>query len=471
MIRTQRHQRRHTRHGFSLIEMLTAITVLAIVFTIVALVIASVRDTINLGGAQDEILSVAQVVERQFRDDLAHVNHDGFMVIRAGAVTRPTETDPGNADLVRIHRTDMLGFFANGKFRSTLDPTVEAPLAFIWYGHLRPHPFFSAFGSNDDLDNAPPFASPNIATAQLDYVDPHRWILGRRATLILPIIPQDTAGNPITHTASIWRNNDDHYNQATPANAPNNSSLYESDIPFPPNTPASTDIAIGSLASYKREILALSAAEQFLNLAYAASRRYGSRNYDITAAIDGQLPLVAATLAPYCSSFRIEYAIDADNSGGVDVVRPSNSNTANRSHPTHIQWHALNPTERDNAYGSLNSADASVGDIRIFGYDLSYDDTGTGTGATYNPGSALTLLGEGLEPDTGDEISGIYTAWPRLLRITMTLHDAKGYLHQQHLDSVEVYEDPDTDSGYQISGEPDGQRLQLILRLPPPPAN
>lgn len=428
--------------------MLTAITVLAIVFTIVAVVISSVRSTIALGGAQDEVLSVAQVVEKQIRDDLSQINHDGFMVIRAGQVIRPTETDPGNTDILRRNRMDMLGFFANGNWKSSLDPTIQSPLAFIWYGHLRNDPTVNPFTSADNFDDAPP-----VVDADGNYVPPHQWALGRKATLILPNIPYRPDGSQIDHTASIWRNNPLDYDLILPSQASSGDCTYEQDTPVD----EATDIAIGTLDRYRSALL--SSGTPRINFAYALSRRYGTRNYDITTPLANQLPLVASTFAPYCSHFEVEYAVDADNDESVDLFprNPGDEYTA------HIQWQRLNADDRDNAFGTFpdGTTEVSGGDIRVFA-----DDNFT---ATTSVPAGNHLFGSGLESTT--EESGIYTAWPLLLRITMVLHDAKGYLHDRHLDSVEFYSNSDAYSGYQITGEPDGQRLQLIIRVPPRPAN
>ncbi|MEQ9453098.1 MAG: prepilin-type N-terminal cleavage/methylation domain-containing protein [Phycisphaeraceae bacterium] len=473
--------RKYRRGGFSLIEMITAVTVLALVFTVVVYIVGAIRDTVNLGGAQDETLSVAQAVEARMRDDIARLNTDAFMVIRAASVTyTPDGFDSADADIEREHRIDQLAFFANGPWTSTLDSTIQAPTAWVSYGHLRFDNTAIVPEGDSRYDTAPPHLS-NRPDAINKFIVPRQWTLGRRTTLLSPTIPISTDTNaPEFHTSSIWRNDN---NYATPLpNAQSRLTLIDT---------ATTDLAVGSISSYRQALLqpAATTANIYTFMGMAATRRWGFRDYNMQGAIVApsdplsfplrfQAPLVAASLAPYCSDFRVDYAIDADNDGAVDIQDADLGD----GYPAHIIWHRLNPRP-----GSANEFERggsifTSGDMRAFGFDIAHDDTGIGFnennpnlpdyGRTYDPNDSNVrqIFGEGLEV-TGDGASGIYRAWPVLLRITMTLHDAEGYLHQQHEETRELYEETVGQRGSQwvFRGEPDGQKLQLILRVPPKP--
>ncbi|WP_428389471.1 PulJ/GspJ family protein [Mucisphaera sp.] len=486
------------RRAFTLIEMLTAVTVLALVFLVVAFIIDAVRDTVNLGGAQDEVLSVAQVVETRMRSDIARLSHDGFMVLRAHRFELPVPgVDPD--DLRRSYRMDQLGFFANGPWQSVLDPSIEASAAWIWYGHLRAPGagFNDATSLGAPFDNAPPFL--NIVNGSVDQnsvIPPHRWTLGRRATLVTPVIPPtpSSLGGTQHYTDSLWRNTDDDPNTVLPSLR---GSDPEASFRFDAGT---TDLAIGSLATYKDAIVnafSNNATNGYLYLALATSRRTGQRDFNLPGILNNtntaaqQSANVAATLAPYCSHFEIEYALDvADNAtiaaGNYDItagsgpdgavdIRPRDTGDEN---PPYIIWHRLNPGPELRNPSPLNIGYATVGDIRAFAYDLQHDEVGgiRPDGQVYGNNDNLDsasgifqIYGEGLERDV--PTSGIYRAWPVLLRITMVLHDREGYLNQRAEETEEFIEAQGQGQRgrprWTVSGEPDGQRLQLILRVPP----
>ncbi len=133
--------------AFTLLELLVAIAIIALLAAGIATIFASVGDTVSAGKRISVINKYAALMEGVIRDDLEHLTRDGFLVIRheyandAGGVTGQPLDVPlyrGDPD-PRPRRIDELMFFARGDFASIRRPmvpgiTARSNEARIYYG-------------------------------------------------------------------------------------------------------------------------------------------------------------------------------------------------------------------------------------------------------------------------------------------------------------------------------------------------
>ncbi len=172
--RTPANPRRNA--GFTVVELLVAIAVLAIISSGLAMIFASVGDAVTDGRRVSELNRAAARIETQIRADLEQLTRDGFLVV----VNRyATDEDgvvfgmPGAADengvrlsprdtLGRPRRVDEFMFFARGDFqtkRPAIAPGMIATSseAAIYYG----------------LGQRRPIDLRNINNASNFYFNPH----------------------------------------------------------------------------------------------------------------------------------------------------------------------------------------------------------------------------------------------------------------------------------------------------------
>lgn len=153
MIRTRRHATRNriTRpRGFTLVELLIAITVGVIITFALAALFATAGDTVQSARRVSEFNRVASLIERQMREDFSRISRDGVLVIRHEATNsgvdgsfeqlEPAALYPDEPISDRRHRRiDEIVFFSRGEFESARPPiadrNAQSGIARIYYGH------------------------------------------------------------------------------------------------------------------------------------------------------------------------------------------------------------------------------------------------------------------------------------------------------------------------------------------------
>lgn len=146
---------RHPGRAFTVVELLVAIAVVAIIATGLATIFGSVGDAVTEGRRVSEINRAAARIEQQIRDDLSRLTRDGFLVIahryasdEDGRVFSNATAQNAVAPGVRLtpqdtagraRRADEIMFFARGDFqtrRATLAPGMIATSgeAAVYYG-------------------------------------------------------------------------------------------------------------------------------------------------------------------------------------------------------------------------------------------------------------------------------------------------------------------------------------------------
>jgi type II secretory pathway pseudopilin PulG len=207
--------------AFTLLEVLVAVAALALLAVGVAAIFDTTGKTVQAGRRVSAFSSYAAIIEQQFRQDIASMTREGFLVIRnqyADTNANGVVFDPGGdfpaspADdrvaaydgdpNAKLRRVDELLFFAKGRFRTSrelLDPrfTVESDAARIYYGHGRRRARPPGVPSSTS-----PYLRPQIddtfqnePNTWLGYrdsvnVNPNRyasdWTLLRHVTLLVP---------------------------------------------------------------------------------------------------------------------------------------------------------------------------------------------------------------------------------------------------------------------------------------------
>ncbi|MHC4140734.1 MAG: prepilin-type N-terminal cleavage/methylation domain-containing protein [Planctomycetota bacterium] len=106
------------RLGFTLIEMVVTVAVLAVVIVAAGRIFQATGTVVGVGLATADILQEAAAVERQIRGDLAHLSREGFLAIRCVAVPNDVNGPAGLLDPAlepdAVIRADQLVFFTHG---------------------------------------------------------------------------------------------------------------------------------------------------------------------------------------------------------------------------------------------------------------------------------------------------------------------------------------------------------------------
>lgn len=152
---TRRPSRTARRSAFTVVELLVAIAVLAIISVGLSVIFGTVGDAVTDGRRVSELNRAAARIELQIRDDLSGLTRDGFLVIAnryasndqgqvfsgdnfADAIQPGVRVAPAD-QLGRARRTDELMFFARGEFQSKRPPLkpgiiASSSEASIYYG-------------------------------------------------------------------------------------------------------------------------------------------------------------------------------------------------------------------------------------------------------------------------------------------------------------------------------------------------
>lgn len=194
------------RTGFTLIELMVAIAAIGLLSLGLAQIFAVAGRTVSAGRRSSALTQHAQALERQLREDIAHMTRDGFLVIRhelanAGAPVR----SGASAGKARPRRVDEVMFFTTGHFESSRPAyrpgrTATAQAARVYWGHgMQQGPSaLDAVALNDTNAAADRLGRPGANQYASD------WILARHVTLLAQpaVAPLDAYFGPASGGAS-----------------------------------------------------------------------------------------------------------------------------------------------------------------------------------------------------------------------------------------------------------------------------
>ncbi|MDG2054225.1 MAG: prepilin-type N-terminal cleavage/methylation domain-containing protein [Phycisphaerales bacterium] len=179
----QSHGRRFviTGRGFTLAELLVAVAIFVLIIIAVGQVFSAASTISGVGDSTNDLLQDSVAIERQIRDDIDRISHNGFLAIHSVAIPNDINVaitgkllDPGRPQEAPI-RADQLVFFGEGNFPSSTlqlmddasatqtNPTdlwAAGSAARIYYGHAFQIP------SSKDAD------LPTVSSVQYTY-DPN----------------------------------------------------------------------------------------------------------------------------------------------------------------------------------------------------------------------------------------------------------------------------------------------------------
>ncbi len=165
------------RRAFTLIELVVAIGILAIILSFAGLIFRVSAESQQMAMANAEIMQKLRVITEQLDADFRGwiVEHGGYWVI--STVSKDVVAPDGATHTVRTNFDGLL-FFANGDFQSTQQydgQTIVGNVASIYYGAPDPNSYRQKVGSGPE---------------EIVLPAPRDRILLRRQTILAPEAPQ-----------------------------------------------------------------------------------------------------------------------------------------------------------------------------------------------------------------------------------------------------------------------------------------
>ena len=489
--------RRATRRGFTIVELLVAVSLLALMLFLIDNLFNSTTRAVSDGVRQSAVLANARAVQSRLTIDASamlgpNANNPapeggGYLVIINHRIQAQVRRRDGSESL-ETFRVDQLVYMASTtvatsnirQFRASAprDETqfgsdYTSPYALIRYSHGRRT-------NRDGSDIAGWVELGWDRSSGLDRLA-NDWILTRQAVLFNPT---DGLGNTIEQNGfSDWFVDTPRVGElvqgkiglthemyvgycdvtARPASAPLTAPLPGFvDMRLDPSNPGlnATDI--------ENNYLFLTHIDQRLRVnPIPASTNFESEPV-------GQLHGI---FAPNCSEFIVQFAADANNDGEIDRVGPTGLNDGTEADGDEIYWYDfdalaqlgadpwagtewtgstvpspvvdLSPTGRNSAYGST---------AFIFRYedDQAYTETTPGNGDVDN------------------------SKWPYMIRIRYRLHDAPGRLESNaSFRRADGFSNDDDNNDGTVNGAGDiadeedeaivsGRYFEQIIRVPRP---
>ena len=137
--------------GFTLVELLIAVGLLAMIIVIIGFVFDTAMGTISSAQGNAELHASLAAYAERIRDDLKGIERDGYLVFgRRDQEAYATMLDRGNT-FRQEFRNDWLEFFSVSEKHSTLDPRAMGILSRILIGHGRVTQKKLPNGSNNSL--------------------------------------------------------------------------------------------------------------------------------------------------------------------------------------------------------------------------------------------------------------------------------------------------------------------------------
>lgn len=417
------------RAGFTLTEMIVAVSILAIVLTVSAFTIGDVQRTVTDGVAGLDTLPATFALRDQIQSDLDRLSRDHFLVIRwedrlydanNDGIAEDINND-GKIDAGDTFPADQLCFIANGQFFSQqYDPSTQTNQVFptgvarIWWGHLINAHIWDPSDFNYLTQSQSDFSEQGDVRWS-----PNRWMLGRTQ---FHYTRQPEGGLPSQRPlgiAAISGGNPDNFFFSLPNGVPPFTQIN-------PNAVLMTeDIVLNSISDIRSNLTGQTTNQLIRDRTRRMNFRHFGRirpepslNY---SELRENLIQAGNVVSPYVSGFKVEYwdpnGVEAVTDALGNIITPASNNGGTGA------WQR---EARNNAGASIPFPDNTF----MVGYGLGGWDV-------------AEINGDGSVNGGGK--------FPPALRITVWLHDSRGTLAQRFLDG--------TRDEY-------GEKVEFIVNLP-----
>lgn len=415
---------RRGQAGFTLVEMMVAIGITAILMLMVNQLFFHTTRAVSLGIKTGEALVESEVIGNQLERDAAAMlgpdstsgNPAGFLVIVNKQYNNVEMTLPDGRPIYQNVRSDQLVFIAkdpqNRPYQAltpqndtTLGTQVNSPYARIWYGHVFKTEVDGDFSLADDLGQS---AANRLA---------HNWILGRQQLLL--VNPADASSNLVSGSDTYANNArwDAPIQNPLPG-YPSSSSSWNSVYLFHGMTNVARQALfdgsggvldqIGAAASYPAECYLYAVPEQRLLVNPAPKIN------DFAA---WKVAQTHSILTTNISDFIVEFAGDYTDETGT----PGSDGKID-----------VDPTTKDVIWYSHFSNDPSAGGIpglpRVVQPNSNYF-SGSSPNQAYYEDTSIPSTADAVFVWRHDDGDPANSKWPYLIRIRYRVHDAQGRLH------------------------------------------
>ena len=128
------NNKQRTTCGFTLIELMVAISILAIVMSFAGVIFRVSINAHRTAMANSEIIQKLRAITSQLNADFEGLDKDAEIFAAWVARPLPATADYDDLDLDGYERFDRIMFFASGDFQSySVSPTIRGNLARICY--------------------------------------------------------------------------------------------------------------------------------------------------------------------------------------------------------------------------------------------------------------------------------------------------------------------------------------------------
>ncbi len=133
---TAQHRTTRSPHGFTLVELMISVSLMAVIVMVIGYVFQTSVQAISISQGNSETVLNAMAFDRILRQDIKGMERDGFLVMGRREVYDVYGSRRDRQDLLdRTARTDWMMFFIGSEQRALFDPRVISHWARVLYGH------------------------------------------------------------------------------------------------------------------------------------------------------------------------------------------------------------------------------------------------------------------------------------------------------------------------------------------------
>ena len=130
-LRVTSHESQGTNRAFTLIELVVAVAILAMVLSFAGVIFKVSIGAYRTTMANTEIMQKLRAITDQLNGDFEGLQKDGYLMLHSEVQARSEyqDSDPCN------FRADRLYYFSTGDFQSWFAPNIRSNIARVYFGH------------------------------------------------------------------------------------------------------------------------------------------------------------------------------------------------------------------------------------------------------------------------------------------------------------------------------------------------